>query len=134
MQHLNTLWKAVNAASVVTDLARTSHLHSFIVTTPITFYLQAEHTTVHITRWSEPKIEVNAQLQAAFGWRLAADQDEAGVYVVAKRRAVVGGLSSAIFHIALRHDTHLILRLTDGQVILEGVDGTLHIPPPERAG
>lgn len=129
MQHLNTLWQAVNAASTVTDLARQSQTFYFGVHRPVTFYLQAEGAEVKITRWTQPKIEVVALLQAPFGWRLATDQDDAGVYVVAKRRPVVGGLARATFSILVPTETYLMLKLVDGRVTLDHVDGELHVPP-----
>lgn len=131
MQRLNTLWQAVNAASTVAELARQSQTYHFGVSQPVTFYLRAENADVRITRWAQPKIEVAVQLQVAFGWRLAADQDEAGVYMVAKRRALVGGLSSASFNVLVPDSTYLMLNLTDGRLVLEHVDGALHIPPPD---
>jgi hypothetical protein len=129
MQHLNSLWQAVNVASSVTELARHTETFHFNVNGAITFYLQAESAEVRITRWPEPKIEVTAQVQAAFGWRMETDQDDAGVYVVARRRAVVGTLSSAIFNILVPQSAYLILKLTDGRVTLNHVDGTLEVPP-----
>lgn len=129
MQHLNTLWQAVNVASSVTELARHTETFHFGVSGNVTFYLQAEGAEVRVTRWTEPKIEVTAQLQAKFGWRLATDQDEAGVYVVARRRALVGTLSSAIFNILVPQSAYLILKLADGRVTLNHVDGTLEVPP-----
>lgn len=129
MQHLNTLWQAVNAASTVAELARQSQTFHFGVVKPVTLYLQAEGAEVRVKRWGMPQIQVTAQLQAAFGWRVATDQDDAGVYIVAKRRPVVGGLARGTFHVSVPHDTYLILKLADGRVILDDVSGTLHIPP-----
>jgi len=134
MQHLNTLWQAVNVASSVTELARHTQTFHFGVRGAVTFYLQAENVEVRIFRWTEPKIEVTAQLQAAFGWRLGTDQDEAGVYVVARRRLVVGTLSSAVFKVLVPRDTYLMLKLADSRVVLEHLDGTLHVPPLEVGG
>ncbi|MBL8162361.1 MAG: hypothetical protein JNJ61_10285 [Anaerolineae bacterium] len=129
MQRLNTLWQAVSAASTVAEIARQSQTYHFSVSGPVSFYLHSENAEVRVTRWAQPQIEVTAQLQAAFGWRLATDQDEVGVYFVAKRRALVGSLSSAVFSVLVPHDTYLILKLTDGRVLLNGVTGTLHLPP-----
>ncbi len=128
MQHLNTLWQAVNAASTVTELARQSETYHFNVSGAVTFFLQAESAEVRVTRWTQPKIEVTATLQVPFGWRLATDQDEAGVYVVARRRAVVGTLSRASFVAYVPQDTYLLLKIGDGRVVLEHVSGTLHVP------
>lgn len=95
MQHLDKLWKVINAAGTVRDLAQESKTLRFQVQPPITLYLHAEHATVIIHRHDEPVITVDTVLQAGFGWRLADDQDDAGVYLVAKRRTLVGGMSRA---------------------------------------
>lgn len=134
LQHLNTLWQAVSAASAVAELARHSQTFHFGVPQPITFYLQAEYAEVRLKRWGYPRIEVTAQLQAAFGWRVAADQDDAGVYIVAKRRPVVGSLSRAVFDVSVPGDTYLMLKLSEGRLVIEDVSGALHIPPPDADG
>lgn len=134
MQHLNMLWQLVNAASTVSELARQSQTYHFGVMEPITLYLRAENAVIQVSRWRQPMVEVSAQLQAAFGWRIVTDQDEAGVYFVAKRRAVVGGLSRAVFRVNIPRDTYLILKLRNGHVLLEDVDGALNIAPPDAAG
>lgn len=129
MQHLDALWKAVSAAGTVADIARRTQSYHFQVEKTITCYMQAEGVEVRLTRWEQPRIELVAQLQAAFGWRLAAEQDEAGVYIVAARRPVVGGLASATFRLAAPHEAYLIFKLAGGRLVLEDVDGTLHLPP-----
>lgn len=134
VDHLNTIWKAVNVASTVSEMARQSQTYHFPVSGPITLYLRAEQAEVRLTRWAKPEIEVTAQLQVAFGWKLVTDQDEAGVYIVAKRRALVGGFSSVIFSILAPPDTYLLLNLDESRVLLEHVDGTLHIPPAGAEG
>jgi hypothetical protein len=134
MQHLNMLWQFVNAASTVSELARQSQTYRFGVMGPITLYLRAENAVVQVSRWQQPMVEISAQLQAAFGWRIVTDQDEAGVYFVAKRRMVVGGLSRAVFRVNVPWDTYLLLNLRNGHVLLEDVDGTLNITPQDHAG
>jgi hypothetical protein len=129
MQHLNTLWQAVNVASSVSELTRHSQTYHFGVSGAVTFYLQAEHAEVRINRWFQPKIEVTAQLQMPVGWRLETDQDEAGVYVVAKRRPVVGTLSSANFTVFVPQETYLLLKVEDGRIVMEHVTGTFNMPP-----
>jgi hypothetical protein len=121
-------------ASTVTELARQASTYHFGVFGPVTFYLQTEHADVSITRWTQPKIEVQARLEAAFGWRVAADQDEAGVYVVARRRPLVGAVSRAAFSVFVPLDTYLILKLMACRAALESLDGTLHLPPPNADG
>jgi hypothetical protein len=132
MHHLNTLWQLVNAASTVSELARHTQTYRFgVMSGPITLYLQAEYAEVQITRWGQPQVVITAQLQAAFGWRIASDQDEAGVYFVARRRPVVGGLSRALFRVSVPYPTYLVLQLSSGRVLLDEVDGTLDLAPPK---
>ncbi|MFN8375791.1 MAG: hypothetical protein U0694_23325 [Anaerolineae bacterium] len=129
MRHLDTLWQVVNAASTVRDLTVTAQTYRFPVTHPITFFLQSENVSVRVTRWSQPLIEVTIRLQAAFGWRVATDQDDAGVYIVAKRRAVVGSIASGSFDISVPQDTYLTIKLENGSLQLDNLNGTLNIPP-----
>jgi hypothetical protein len=127
---LTTLWQTVSAVSELSDIARSRQTYHFSTLGPVTFYLQAEQAEVRVTRWPQPRVEVTVTLQAAFGWRVATDQDEAGVYIVARRRPLVGGLSRAVFDALVPHDAFLDLRLDDGRVVLEGVRGMLQVPPP----
>ena len=129
MQRLNTLWQAVSAVSELSELTRRRQTYHFSTLGPVTFYLRAERAEVRVTRWAQPKIEVAVILQASFGWRVATDQDEAGVYIAARRRAFVGGLSRAVFNILVPHDAFLDLHLEDGRVVLEHMRGSLLIPP-----
>ncbi|MBZ0300170.1 MAG: hypothetical protein K8J31_10530, partial [Anaerolineae bacterium] len=126
-QHLNVLWRAVNAAAELRELTRTRRTYVFNTSSPITFYLRAEKADVHIARWHLPKVEVTYRLEGSFGWRATAEQDDAGVYVVAHRRWVLGELSSASFAVVVPHDAFLVLKLVDGRVIFEHVEGTLQV-------
>lgn len=130
MQKLNTLWQIVNAASDITNMTRhTQTYHFSTFGQPITFYLRAEQAEVRIMRWALAKVEVTATLQAAFGWRIVADQDEAGVYVAAKRKPVLGNLSSALFSVVVPYDAHLMLRVDESRLVMENISGTFQIPP-----
>ena len=130
MQHLDTLWKVINAAGTVRDLAQERKTYQFTVEPPTTFYLHTEHAFVHVKRWYLPKIEIRTVLDVKFGWRVMTDQDDAGVYVVAKRRTVVGSMARGEFKIFVPRDTHLILKVEHGAIMLDDVNATLQIPPP----
>lgn len=129
--HLNKLWQAVNVATELREKTRTRRTYVFNTHGPITFYLRAEKADVRVVRWNLPKVEVSLLLEAAFGWRMVAEQDDAGVYVVAHRRRMLGNFSSAMFSVVLPNDAHLALKLDDGRVTLDHIDGLLEIPPPE---
>ena len=133
-KHLNTLWQVVNAASAVADFARQSQTYTFSTSNPVTVYLQAEQAEIRLVRWGQPKVDVFVQLQVAFGWRIATDQNADGVYVVAKRRMLVGSMSKATFTLTLPHTAYLILKLHESSLLIADVDGTLHIPPKDAQG
>lgn len=130
-KHLNTLWRVVNAASTVIDFARQAQTYTFPVNGPITVYLQAEQAEIRVVRWLLPKVDVFVQLQAAFGWRIVTDEDADGVYVVAKRRALVGAISRATFTLSVPHDAYLIFKLSASNLLMTDVNGSLNIPPQE---
>jgi hypothetical protein len=134
VKHLNVLWQAANTASVVGDFARQSQTQTYVfrVQEPTTVYIRAEQTEVRVMRWNVPQVEITLQLQAAFGWRTAAEQDDAGVYVVAKRRPLLGAVSSAVIRVIAPHDAYLLLKLENGRVLLDEVWGTLRLPPFEN--
>lgn len=133
-KHLNTLWQVVNAASTVADFTRQSQTFTFNVAPAITVYLRAEQAEVRLVRWEQPKVDVFVQLQAAFGWRVATDQNSDGVYIVAKRRMLLGNMSRAKFTLTIPYDAYLILKLRQSSLLLTDVDGTMHVPPKTTQG
>jgi hypothetical protein len=129
MQHLETLRKLFSAAAAVRDITYETKVYDFPITLPVTFYLDVQDASITITPWSQPRIAVTARLQVGFGWRVQGEQDEVGVYVVAKRKAVVGMLARAEFTVRLPPETHLALKLAQSQLTLNDLTTTLHIPP-----
>jgi hypothetical protein len=133
MQHLGKMWQLVNAAGAVRDLTRHTKTYFFAVPQPITFYLQTEGAVIQLNRWARPMVEVTVKLQGSFGWRVLTDQDEVGVYVVAKRRAIVGSLSSALFEVFLPHTAHVILQTRDCDLQINHLNGELQLPPSQAS-
>lgn len=128
MQHLNTLTEVVNAVSTVAELAWASQTYRFGVSGAVTFFMHAAHADIRLIRHADPVIEVTAQLQAPFAWRVATDQDDAGVYFVAVRRPVVGAMAGASFAVTVPQNTHLVLKLDDCRLTLDRIGGTVEIP------
>lgn len=128
MQVYNTLRRVMETASAVKDMADANRTLVYPVNGPLTLYLQTEQAQVRVTRWTEPRIEIRMALQLSMGWRYAADQDEAGVYVVAVRRALVGGLARADFQLAAPPSVFLSLKLKDCALTLADVSGTVDLP------
>lgn len=129
MQHLNTLTQLVNAASTVAELTRSAQTYIYGVLAGATCYVHADGGEVRIARHDLPQIVISATLQAPFAWRVAAEQDEVGVYFVALRRPVVGGLAGANFVVTVPRDAHLTLRLEHARLAIDNVSGVIELPP-----
>jgi len=128
MQHLDNVWKAVNIVSSVRGLAVESKTYQWDITPPITFFLQVEYSDVTIKRHTQPSICAKTELQAGFGWQLATDQDNAGVYIVAKRKPLIGTIGRGKFDIVLPHNIHVTLKLEHCQLTLDDLNTTLDLP------
>lgn len=117
-----------SALSVVPKSTQRSHVQVFNVQPPITVYVRASHCRITVCHQLESKVVLEANLYRAFGVELTAEQDDAGVYIVAKRKAVVGRVTRIDLTLTVPADSHLALHLTPGDVIFEAVDGTLELP------
>ncbi len=121
-----------SALSVGADAAAAATAKSFrqvfSVQPPLTVYVRASHAEVTILRGAPQSVSLEADLHASFGWDFATDQDEAGVYIVARRKPIVGALSWAKFSLTVPLDAHLALNLTPGSVHLAHVNGKLTLP------
>ncbi|GAB4547610.1 MAG: hypothetical protein OHK0023_09270 [Anaerolineae bacterium] len=95
----------------------------FQVTFPVTVSVRASHARVTVHRTRSSQVLLQADLGASFGWEFISDQDEFGVYIVAKRKPLVGALSWASFSLNVPMEANLAFNLTPGAVSLEDVDG-----------
>ena|SRR5215213_5126853 len=129
MQHLNTLSQLVSAASSVIELARSSQTYTFYVGAEVTCYVHVAGGEVRIARHNAPMVEIAAQVQVPLGWRVAAEQDAAGVYFVALRRALLGSVANASFLVTVPLEAHLVLKLEGARLALENVNGVLELSP-----
>ncbi len=127
-QHLNTLNELASAVSTVAEMARQSQTYRFNVSGAITLYIDVESAEVRVLRRREPQIDVTANLQVPFAWRIATDQDEAGVYVVARRRPVVGAVAAAAFQVNVPPETYIVLKLKDCRLSLDALTGMVELP------
>jgi len=116
------------AAGAVPKTSQRSVTQVFNVTPPVTVYVRASHCRVTVRCASAPKVILDANLHRAFGIELAAEQDDAGVYIVAKRKAVVGKITRADITLTVPDGSHLAFHLTPGDVVLEAVDGMINLP------
>ena len=128
MQKANRLLQVMQAASSVAEIVRERQTYQFGVVGEASLYLHLQGAEVRLFRWNRPVIEITAQLQLGPGWRIAHDQDDAGVYFVARRRRWSGGLASATFSISIPDTTHVMLRLERCQVWISDLSGSFDLP------
>jgi hypothetical protein len=132
MQSLNRLLQLTQAAAAITDLTRQKHTYTVpVMREAETFYLHADTAAVRVVRWERRQAEVTIETRPPIGWQTATDYDENGVYVVAIPRMGFRVMAKAVVSVLVPHQMHLVLRLRDGLVSLDHVNGTLHIPPTD---
>lgn len=105
------------------------HLYTqvFNITPPTTVYLRASHCRVTVRPAQNAKVTLEATMQRAFGIKFASDQDEAGVYIVVRRKPVVGTVARADLTLIVPQNTHLALHLTPGDVVFESIEGMINL-------
>ncbi len=116
------------ALSVVPKTTQRSHLQVFNVEQPVTVYVRASQCRITVVHHAAPKVILEANLHRAFGVELAAEQDHDGVYIVARRKAVVGRMTRLDFTLHVPADSHLAFHLTPGDVLFQDINGTVELP------
>lgn len=100
----------------------------FNISTPTTVYVRGSHCQVTVQHGPAAKVTLDANLHRAFGVELVAEQDEAGIYIIARRKAVVGQVTRVDLILTVPADCHLAFHLTPGEVTLAAIDGVLELP------
>ena len=129
MHRLETLFQLFSAVRALPDLTRRRQVAAYEVHGPTTVYVRASFSRVTVQRILEPRVQIECDLRQAFGWEWAVERDAAGIYVVLKRRPVVGKLSTADLHLLVPADAYLVFHLTPGSVQLADFDGRLAVEP-----
>lgn len=111
------------AAQAVPGTTERLYTQVFNVTSPVTVYVRANHCRVTVRRSTHAKVTLNANLQRSFGLDLTAEQDGDGIYIVARRKPVVGSVTRADFTLTVPPDTQLALHLKPGEIVFEDING-----------
>lgn len=106
-----------------------SLLRVFAVAKPTTVFVRGSKCRIKVHYHDLNQVEIHANLFYAFGLRFVTEQDDAGVYIVIKRRRLLGMFSKAEFVLNVPRYANLALSLTPGSVHFEDVSGILEIPP-----
>ena len=116
------------AVEAVPKSGQRSFTQVFAVSCPVTVYVRGSYCAVSVRRHDAPRVEMEANLARSFGVELTAEQDEAGIYIVARRKPVVGTVARLELALTVPHDTHLALHLTPGDVSFLDLDGLAQFP------
>ena len=106
---------AVATLRALPGIARQRRVVAYEVRGPTTVYVRASHCRVTVRRTGMQQVQVEGELRQAFGWQWVTERDEAGVYVILKRKPLVGA--------------YLVFHLTPGSVHLQDFSGRLSIAP-----
>ena len=128
MRNLDNLWKALKLVGAARDLVFETRRFSWETAARTTLYLEAEHADIRLASHDQREILASIELQAGFGWQLATDQDLAGVYIVARRKPLIGALGRGKFDIIAPADLHISLKLLDCQLCLDEFSASLDFP------
>ena len=129
MAQLNGLWRALKLLGAARDLAVEKRRYQWDVKPPITFFLSAEHADIHLRPHDEARILTTIELRGGFGWQVATEQDEAGVYIIARRKPVVGSIGRARFSVLLPPGIHISLKLQHCRLRMDDLNGDIEFPP-----
>lgn len=114
---------ALETAADVVPRGEQSFVQFFPVNAPLTVYVRASHCHLTVRRHELSRVELSANLARAFGVELATDQDEAGIYIVARRKPVVGAIARLDLTLTLPSGVHLAFHLTPGAVTFADLNG-----------
>ncbi len=129
MRLLDNAWKALKLLGAAREMAIDTRRFNWDVAPGSTFFLQAEQADIRLVTHHRREVLAKVELQAGFGWQLLSEQDEAGVYIIVRRKQLIGSIGRCRFDITLPDDMHVSFRLDHCNVCLDDLNTTLDLPP-----
>lgn len=129
MGRLGKFWQALKLVYSARELVAETRQLEWTASPPNTFFLQAEHCDISLAWHDEAQVIARLDLQAGFGWQWTSDQDESGVYLIARRKALIGGIARGRIAVTLPRGIHISLKLARCQLCCQGLDASLEWPP-----
>ena len=128
MRYVDKLWQALKLVGAARDLAFESRQFRWAAAEGATLYLEAEQADIRLAAHDQREVLARIELQAGFGWHLVTDKDPAGVYIVAKRKPLIGAMGRGKIDITTPADLHISLKLQDCRLCLDGLNASLDFP------
>lgn len=129
MRLLDNAWNALKLAGAARDLAIETRRFTWETAPGATFFLEAQYADIRLVTHDRHEILAKVELQVGFGWQMATDQDEAGVYIIVRRKPLIGSISRSRFDITLPDDLHISLKLENCRLCLDDLNASLDLPP-----
>ncbi len=127
MRMLELALETFSAVRSLPDLVRERKVAAYEVHGPTTVFVRASHCRVIVRRIREARVQIECDLRQSFGWEWVTERDDAGVYLVLKRKPVMGTLSTAEVTLLVPSDAYLVFHLTPGSVQLADFEGRLSV-------
>ena len=131
LRHLESAVQMVTAFRGLPAVARTRQVAAYEISGPTTVFVRASHCRVTVQRALSSQVQIQCEMRQAFGWDWVTEHDSAGVYVVLKRKPIVGKLSTADLMLIVPPDAYLAFHLTPGSINLADFEGRLSVAPLE---
>lgn len=129
MRLRDNAWKALKLVGAARELAIETRRFHWEVAPGSTFFLQAEHADIRLVTHHRSEVLAKVELQAGFSWQLLSEQDEAGVYIIARRKPLIGSIGRSRFDIAIPEDIHISFKLDQCKLCLDDLNTSLDLPP-----
>ena len=129
MRNLSKLRGALDLLGSIRDLTVVSRQYQWEVQTPSSFYLEAEYAEINLARADNNHLHVSVKLRASMSWKLVTERDDAGVYIVAKRKPLIGNIGRARLHVRVPHGVHISLQLQSCVLCLDELVSRYDLPP-----
>ncbi len=129
MSRTDRLWRAFKLLGAAWDLTVQKRRYQWDVRSPNTLFLQAENADIRLAPHDKSQILATIELRGGIGWQLTTEQDKAGVYIIARRKALIGSIARGKFTLWLPRGLHISLRLTACQLRLDDLHASIDFAP-----
>ena len=128
MRALHGISQAWEILAAARDLTRQTRQFEWTIAAGTSFFLDAEYAKIDLMRADEDTIHAEMNLRSARSWALATDQDEAGVYIVLKRKPLIGSFGGARIRVSVPAGVHVSLKLMRCELRCHDISEMLELP------
>ena len=128
MRALHGLGTAIELFGAARDLTRQTRQFEWTVAQDGSFFLDAEYAKIDLIRADGDSLQAELSLRSARSWALATDQDEAGVYIVLKRKPLIGSFGGARIRVSVPAGVHVSLKLMRCELRCHDISEMLELP------